>query len=87
MEDGSHAEGLDIAGFGKIAKYIPKEVYIRSAETLLSTFKKLVSPITETLDGFGRYLRQKFDNMVEVEKAIATYTIEKSVARAKSKAD
>jgi hypothetical protein len=80
-----HNEGFDLTGIGKIAKAIPKEVYLRTTKTLLTTFENLVAPITETSSGFGRYIRQKFDNMVEVEKAIATYTLEKVIARAKAK--
>jgi len=79
-------EGLDLAGFGKLAKSIPKEVYYKTAETLLSTFEKLTAPITETTSGLGRYLRQKFDNFVEVEKALATFTIEKAILKAQTKA-
>lgn len=78
--------GLDIAGFGKIAKAIPPKVYERSASMLITTFEQLVAPITETTSGLGRYLRQKFDNMVDVEKAIATYTVEQAIARAKIRA-
>ena len=63
--------GLDIAGFGKIAKAIPPKVFERSASALITTFEQLVAPITESTSGLGRYLRQKFDNMVEVERAIA----------------
>jgi hypothetical protein len=81
------SEGLDVAGFGKIANAIPKEVYERTTVTLLTTFEKLVAPITETTSGFGRYLHQKFENMVEVEKALATYTIEKAIFRAKAKCE
>jgi hypothetical protein len=79
-------ESFDLTGLGKVAKAIPKEVYLRTTEALLTTFENLVAPITETSSGFGRYIRQKFDGMVEVEKAIATYTLEKAVARAKAKA-
>jgi len=86
MTDSADNEGLDIAGFGKIAKAIPAKVYERSATTLLTTFQQVTAPITETTSGLGRYLKQKFDNMVEAEKAIATYTVEKAVSRAKEKA-
>jgi len=80
-------EGCDLAGFGKIAKAIPKEVYERTAATLLTTFEQLTAPITESTGGLGRYLRQKFDNMVEAEKAIATYTVEKAIRRAQIKCE
>jgi hypothetical protein len=44
MQEHLKSEGLDLAGFGKIAKAIPKEVYERSAKTLLTTFEKLTAP-------------------------------------------
>jgi len=87
MNENKDNNSLDITGFGKIAKAIPDQVYIRSAKTLLITFEKLTAPITETTAGLGRYLRQKFDNMVEAEKAIATYTVEKAIIKARSKAE
>ena len=80
------SNSLDLLGFGKLAKAIPESVYEKSTETLLTTFEKLTAPITQTTSGFGRYLRQKFDNMVAAEKAIATYTVEKAVERARKKA-
>ncbi|TOC15016.1 hypothetical protein CGJ90_24490, partial [Vibrio parahaemolyticus] len=61
------------------------EVYVQTTGTVLSTFNKLVAPITETTDGLGRYIRQKFDNMVDVEKAVATYTLENAVLKAQKK--
>lgn len=78
-------DSLDLIGLGKIAKAIPEEVYTRSADVILTTFEKITAPITETTGGFGRYLRQKFDNMVNAEKAIATYTLEKAILKAKQK--
>jgi hypothetical protein len=80
-------EGLDVTGLGKVASAIPKEVYERSAATLLTTFEMLTAPITESTSGLGRYLRQKFDNMVQVEKAIATYTVEKALHRASERCE
>jgi len=80
-------EGVDLIGFGKLAKAIPPEVYTRDYQSVLTTFEKLVAPITETAHGFGRYIRQKFDNMVEGRKrAVATYTLEQAYAKAKAKA-
>jgi hypothetical protein len=79
-------DSVDLAGLGKIAKAIPKEVYVQSTAALIDTFTKLTAPITATTEGFGRYLKQKFDNMVEVEKALATYSIEKAIAKAEEKA-
>jgi hypothetical protein len=67
---------LDLTGIGKLAKSIPQSVYERTTETITSTFEKLVAPITETTSGFGRYIRQKFDNMVEVEKSLFIYSFQ-----------
>lgn len=86
MTKSTDNEGLDIAGFGKVAKAIPPSVYERSATTLLTAFQQITAPITETTSGLGRYLRQKFDNMVEAEKALATYTVEAAIAKAKERA-
>lgn len=83
----SHSNSWDIAGFGKVAEAIPPKVYEQTTAVLLSTFQELTAPITETTAGFGRYLRQKFDTMVDVEKAITTYTIEKAIDRAKVRAE
>ena len=83
MADSKKDDGLDIVGFGKIAKAIPPKVYELTAATLLTTFEQLTAPITETTSGLGRYLRQKFDNMVDAEKAIAIYAVQKAVSRAR----
>lgn len=86
MSSDSDNEGLDLAGFGKIAKAIPDQVYEQTAATVLDTFEKLIAPITETTDGLGRYIRQKFDNMVDVERALGTYTLDNAIQRAASNA-
>jgi hypothetical protein len=77
--------GLDLVGIGKLAKAIPSAVYTQTAKTALTTFEKVVAPITESLHGVGRWVRQKFDTMVEVEKAIAAYTIQEAMERAKAR--
>lgn len=87
MQDSSDDKSIDIIGFGKVAKAIPPKVYEKTATTVLTTFEQLTAPLTEMTTGLGRYLRQKFDNMVEVEKAIATHTIEQALLRARAKAE
>lgn len=47
-------KGLDLVGLGRVAEAIPKEVYERSAATLLKTFEDLTAPITESASGLGR---------------------------------
>ncbi len=79
-------EGLDFIGIGKVVKSIPPEVFTQSTNTIIETFNKITAPITETTSGFGRYIRQKFDNMVETEKALATYAIQRALAKADEKA-
>jgi hypothetical protein len=39
MADKADDDGIDIAGFGKIAKAIPPKVYERSATALITTFQ------------------------------------------------
>ena len=79
------SEGMDLIGLGKVAKAIPPEVYTQNTETTLGIFEKLVSPITETTAGFGRYIRQVFDNMVEVRKALGAYSLQNAVHKAEEK--
>lgn len=87
MSNNDDKHGLDLIGLGRIAEAIPPKVYEQSADVLLQTFQDLTAPITATTNGFGRYLRQKFDNMVFAEKAIATYTVEKALKLAKAKSE
>lgn len=67
---------LDLTGIGKLAKSIPESVYEKTTETITSTFEKLIAPITETTSGLGRYIQQKFDNMVEIEKSLFIYSLQ-----------
>jgi len=77
----------DLAGFGKVAEAIPPEVYKQTTATVCKTFETLVAPITETTAGFGRLVRQTFDNWVEARKVIGTYTLQQAVARAKERVE
>ena len=86
MGDSSDNTGKDIFGFGKVVKAIPPEVYVQTAAVALETFQKVLSPITATMSGLGRYIDQKFDTMVEIQKATAIITVQVAVARAKEKA-
>jgi len=80
-------EGLDLVGLGKLAKAIPEEVYNQTTEVATSTFTKLIAPITESTSGLGRYIKQKFDNMVEVEQALAAYSVQNAITKAEAKAE
>jgi hypothetical protein len=86
-ENTDKSSSLDLTGIGRVAEAIPPEVYTRPTESLVHTFEKLVAPITETTSGLGRYIKQKIDNMVEVERQMLTFTLEKAQNRAKIKAD
>src|SRR4051812_43187410 len=77
--------GFDIIGLGKAAKAIPTKVYVETARSLIDAFNSIISPITEATSGIGRYIRQKFDNMVDAEKAIGTYTVQKAIEKAQRK--
>ena len=69
-----------------ITKNIPPEVYSKVTDTSLTTFSKLIRPITAATDGFGKYIEQKFNNMVEVEKSLASYSIQVALKKAEAKA-
>ena len=86
MASEKRATSIDLIGAGKLAEAIPDEVYIRTADVAAETFLKLTAPLTEATAGLGRYLGQKFDNLVAVEKALASFAIEKAVDRAKRRA-
>lgn len=75
-----------MGGIGKLAKAIPARVYERTADVVLQTFQEVMAPLTETTAGLGRYIRQKFDHMVETERAVAAYTVEEAIGRARASA-
>ncbi len=85
MDDDSD-NTVDVFGFGKIATAIPKKVYERVAFASVSAIENLIAPITETTGGLGRYLHQKFANMVEAEKALGAFALEQAIARAREEA-
>lgn len=76
---------LDIFGLGEAAKAIPEKVYEKTADAALNALTQLISPLTALTSGTGRYLTQKFNNMVDAEKAVAVYTIERAIQKAEAK--
>ncbi len=76
---------LDLIGLGKLAKSIPKTVYEKFADTTLSTFEKLVAPITATTNGIGIWLGQKFENMANYERVLAQLSIYEAIEDFKTK--
>ena len=87
MNTQNDKEGLDLIGIGKLAKAIPDDVYTQTTEVATTTFTKLIAPITESTSGLGRYIKQKFDNMVEVEQALAAYSVQNAITKAEVKAN
>lgn len=87
QENNKTSKSLDLVGLGEVAKAIPSDVYIKTTKLSIDSFNKIVAPITETTSGFGRYIRQKFDNMVDAEKAVGAYTIQKAVEKAQLKGE
>ena len=81
----SDDKSLDLTGIGKLAKSIPDSVYNQTIETITTTFEKLIAPITETTSGLGRYIRQKFDNMVGVEKSLFIYSMQNALDKSAKK--
>lgn len=86
-ETENKSRSIDIIGLGETAKAIPKEVYTATTKAIIEKFDQIISPLTETTTGIGRYIRQKFDNMVEAEKVIASITLENAINKAKNKSD
>ncbi len=78
-------KSLDLIGLGKLAKEIPDEVFTKASDTTWNAFEKLISPITETTSGLGRYIKQIFDNMVEVEQSLLSYSMENARKKMEAK--
>jgi hypothetical protein len=76
----------DLLGLGKLAKAIPPKVYERTADAVLKTFQQLIAPLTETTSGAGRYIHQRFDSWIDAQKALAAYTLEEALHRARDRA-
>ncbi|WP_083914888.1 Abi-alpha family protein [Alkalispirochaeta alkalica] len=82
----SDHKSLDLVGLGKIAEAIPDEVYIKTADSALEIVDKALSPLVELTSGLGLLIRQKFETMVEMERALGAITIENAVKKARQKA-
>jgi len=63
----------------------PKSVYEKVTDTTLVTFEKLVAPITETTEGIGHWLKQKFINMADYERALAQISIREAIEEFKKR--
>ena len=83
MRKNENNDGLDLAGYGKIAKAIPPEAYKEVIDTACDTFKDLVAPVTATTRGVGELIQAKFDRLIGIEKAIAAQTIQNAKERAR----
>ena len=71
-------KSLDIAGVGKALEAIPEPVWMEVVSTATNTFKDLVRPITAITAGVGRWMEQKFTNMVEVEKVLLADAVDRA---------
>lgn len=77
-------KSLDIVGVGKALEAIPEPVWIDVVSTATSTFRDLVRPITAVTAGVGRWMEQKFTNMVEVEKVLLADAVERAQRKMRS---
>ena len=64
-----------------LVKSIPPEAWIRLVDTACTIFEKIVSPITESTSGMGRWLKARFDRLTETEKILAASALEKAVRK------
>ena len=74
-------QGFDLIGLGKAMEAIPDEAWVQLVKTATDTFEKALSPITEFTSGLGRWIRQKFDNKVAIEKVLLADGLAKAVER------
>ena len=79
--------GIDLVGLGKIAEAIPDEVYIDATKFTTEKIDQTLSPIFEVTSGLGRLIKQKFDNMVMIEKNLAIYSLQKAITKAINKSN
>jgi len=71
-------------GVGRAMEAVPKEAWLEIVRTATGTFKSLIHPITATTGGVGRWIHQKFDNKVEVEKVLLADGLLKAMKRIKA---
>ena len=74
-------QSLDLIGLGKAMEAIPDESWNKLVSTATETFEKTIAPITELTSGLGRWIRQKFDNKVEVEKVLLAEGLARAVEK------
>lgn len=71
-------DGLDVVGFGKLAKAIPQKVWNEIVNTACTTFRDCVAPVTATASGLGRLITAKFDKLADAEKVLVSENFEKA---------
>lgn len=74
-------KSFDLVGLGRAVEAIPESAWTELVSTATDTFRNLVRPITAITGGFGRWLEQKFDNMVEVEKVLVSDGLAKAIRK------
>ena len=75
---------LDLLGIGKVMEELPDEAIIQTTDTINTCFKNLIYPLTAATKGLGLYIEQKFDQKINMEKALGIYAIQNAVAKAKN---
>lgn len=75
------ALGFAMQGVARAMEAIPKEAWLESVRMATDTFKTLIRPITATTGGVGRWIDQKFDNKVEVEKILLAHGLLEAMKR------
>ena len=65
---------------------LPPEVYIKFTDATIDIIQKILSPVTSITNGLGRYIIQKFENSVNIQKALYCYTLQIAFEKAKNKA-
>lgn len=64
-----------------VAHAIPDESWNKMVDTVVDTFKSLLSPITELTSGLGRLIQGKFNKLEDGEKVLVADTFSKASER------
>lgn len=65
----------------QIAKSVPKEAWSQLAKTACETFEKLILPVTATTEGVGRLIQNKFNQLSDEQKVIATKCMQEAESK------
>ena len=66
-------------------KAIPPEAYNKVVNTVTGTFEQVVSPLTATLGGAGRMIKESFDQWSRMRQIAGYYAVAEAIERAEAR--